>query len=284
MHSMDSTIADSGEQELGSRRPRGRRPEQVTTIRKAAVIGALVVLLVGGASSLATARLTDRQADLDQHRAENSQLASDVSRQAAQIAQLASQVSQQEAQLAASANQAGAGTQAVDRLNAEIAAMKGQVDALEAEKASLEQQLSDIQNPAPGPTPTALLTARWVHRLYPGEVATLVCVEIENTSDADVTISYSWTQFSAIDGADFVYPPRLYTQGSMRPTFPLLDGQLRPGEKRRGQLLMDVPAEARLTGLVWDIGFDRTPVTVDVPAETYLVVNNVTPGSHANDC
>jgi hypothetical protein len=64
-----------------------------------------------------------------------------------------------------------------------------------------------------------------------------------------------------------------------------MDGQLRPGEKRRGQLLYNVPVQARLTGLVWSAGFAGTPeITVDLPAETYLVVNNVTPGSHDNDC
>lgn len=283
MHAPESTIAEDHDQELDPRQRRGRRPAQFTTFRKAILVGALVALVVGTASSLATARLTDRRADLDRQRAENSQLASDVSRQATQIAQLASQVSQQEAQLAASASQAGAGTQTVDRLNAEMAALKGQVDALEAEKSSLEGQLAEIQNPAPGPLPTARLTARWVHRLYAGEIETFVCVEIENTSDSDADVSYSYTQFAAVDGADFAYPPSLGPSNWL--DFPLMDGQLGPGEKRRGQLLFDVPAQARLAGLVWDTGLEGTPeITVDLPGETYLLVNNVTPGSHANDC
>jgi hypothetical protein len=279
MRSSESPNAGSDEQEVDQ--PGGRRQARVTTVRRAIITGALVALLVGAASSLATVRLTDRQSDLEGPRAEITRLTGEVSRQAAQIAQLTGQVSQLEAQLA----QADEGTGAVDRLNAEIAAMKEQVGALEAEKAGLEEQLAQALNPAPGPTPTALLSASWVHRLYPGQIATVVCVEIENTSDSDVSISYSYTQFSAVDGADFVYPPRLYDPPSMRLAFPLMDGQLRPGEKRRGQLLYDVPAQALLTRLVWDAGFGASSeIAVDLPAEKFLVVNNVIPGSDANDC
>ena len=208
-------------------------------------------------------------------------MTTEVSRQDARIAQLTSQVGQLEAELA----QPGEGTGTVDRLNAEIAALKERVATFEAEKADLEEQLAQALNPAPGPSPTALLTASWVHRLYPGETATVVCVEIENTSDGDSSIAYSYSEFSAVDGADFVYPPRLSNPPSSWVAFPLMDGQLRPGEKRRGQLLYDVPAQALLTRLVWNAGFGATPeTTVDLPAEEFLVVDNVIPGSDANNC
>lgn len=264
----------------------GRRQQKVTTVRKAIIFGALAALLVGAMSSLATARLTDRQSDVDVQLAENTRLSSQVSQLDAHIAALTSQMSQVEAQLAQSASQAGEGSAAVDRLNGEIATLKEQVGALQAAKAGLEAQLSQALNPAPGPTPTALLTAKWVHRFYPGDINAVVCVEIENTSDSDISISYAYSQFSALDGADFAYPPRLHTPGyGIHIATPLLNGQLGAGQKRRGALLFDVPAKYLLTRLVWNAGLGEAPeISVDLPAEVFLIVNNVIPGSDANNC
>jgi hypothetical protein len=243
----DSPSPGGVEQQGDRRQPRSGRPAQVTTIRKAILIGALVAL-VGGASSLATARLMDRQ--------------SDSAAQQAEIAQLTSQVSEQKAELAQLTSQAVEGADEVDRLAAAVAAQEQralaaevQVGALEAEKASLEEQLSEVLNPAPGPTPTALLTARWVM----GTRDVVVCVEIENASDGDTSISYSYAQFSAIDLDDFVYPPRLHTPGyGIQLLTPLMSGELGPGEKRRGELLYAVPTQV-LKKLVWNAGFGDTP-------------------------
>jgi len=266
-------MAGDAEQEVGPRQPHGKPKAQVTTIRKALIIGAFVALLVGAVSSLATARLTDRQSDLDEQRA--------------QITQLASRVSQQEAQIAELTSQAGEGAGQVDRLNAEIAALNGQVLALEAEKASLEEQLSQILNPAPGPTPTAALTVNWVQPdcgtatdnngvvTYQDCRQNIVCVTIENTSESAIDIYYSYSQFSGIDGDNFVYPPRLPTPGyGIRLATPLTSGQLGPGEKGRGELLYDVQDQAPhavvpslFTRLVWNTGFGEAPeVVVDLPA------------------
>jgi cell division protein FtsB len=264
-------VGERPEQDVDPRPRTGAREAQVTTIRKAILGGALVALVVGGASSLATARLTDRQSDLDAQRAEITQLASQVSQQQAEIARSAGRVSQQEAQIAELASRAGDGADEVDRLTAEIAAQQDRIYALEAEKASLEEQLSEILNPAPGPAPTALLTAHWVQRYGAGSAETAVCVEVENTSDGDVSISYSYSQFSAFDGANFAYPPRLHSPGySIQLDTPLMSGQLSPGEKRRGELLYDVPELAVLTKLVWRAGFGEMPeIAIDLPAAGY---------------
>jgi len=267
----ESPLASGAQQQVGPPQPHGRRPAQVTTIRKAILLGALVALLVGGASSLATARLTDRQSDLDEQRAEINELASRVTQQEAELALAASRTRQQEAQIAELASRAGDGADEVDRLTAEIVAQLERINALEAEKASLEVQLSEILNPAPGPAPTALLTAHWVQRYSVGSTATAVCVEVENTSAGDVAIWYSYSQFSVRDGNNFVYPPRLHTPGySIQLDTPLMSGQLSPGEKRRGELLYDVPEQSLLTKLVWAAGFGESPeMAVDLPAAGY---------------
>jgi len=233
-------MASGAEQEVGPGQP-GGRPAQVTTIRKAIVIGAVVALLVGGASSLATARLTDRQSDLDE--------------QGAEITQLASRVGQQEGQIAQLANQ---------------------VDTLEAEKASREEQLSQILNPTPAPAPTALLSANWVARAFPESLYISVCVEIENTSTS-ASLAYAETQFSAVDRDNFVYPHN--ADYPMRLT-PLGSGQLSPGQKARGELMFHVPVDAVLTRLVfvWNAGSGATfpEIAVDLPAAlTFYSSNSV---------
>jgi cell division protein FtsL len=268
-------MAGDAEQEAGPREPDDRPPAQVTTIRKAIIIGALAALLVGAASSLATARLTDRQSDLDKQQVGITQLASQVSEQKAKITQLDSQVSEQKARIAQLVSPAGGGADEVDRLNAEIAALEDKVFALEAakltleaDKSTLQEQLSQILNPPSGPTPTAHLTGNWVQRAvgrYSGLTDAVVCAEIENTSDGDASIWYSSSQFHAIDGNNFVYPYPQYPAVSL--DTPLDNGQLSPGEKRRGELLFDVPVETVLTGLVWNTGFAETPeIAVDLPA------------------
>ncbi len=250
-----------------------RRP-RVTTLRRAIVLGAIAALVVGAGSSLATARLTDGRPDLDAQRAENgalvsqrtqsearnAELAGEVSQSKVRIAQLAGQVSALETRLARSMIQAREGTVSVDRLTAEVETLKGQ-------KARLEKQLSEALNAGSPSATSTLLKAKWVRR-YGYDVPTAVCIEIANPADAEANISYAYSQFTVVDGGRFVYPPRLHTPGySIQIDTPLLYGDLNPGEKRRGQLLFDVPVESVLTKLVWDMGIEGLPsVTVDLPA------------------
>ena len=72
--------------------PLDRRQPRVTTFRRAIVLGAIAVLVVGAGSSLATASLTDRQPDLEAHRAENSALVDQVRQSEARNAALAGEV------------------------------------------------------------------------------------------------------------------------------------------------------------------------------------------------
>lgn len=261
--------------------PLDMRQPRVTTFRRAIVFGAIAALVVGVGSSLATARLTDRQPDLEAQRADNTRLVSqlsqsearsaelsgEVSQSTARIAQVAGQVSALETRLAQSIGQASQGTASVDRLNAEVATLKGQISALEGEKARLEKRLSEVLNAGSHSPPSALLKAKWVRR-YLYRTPTAVCIEIANPADADANISYAYSQFTVVDGGRFAYPPRLHTPGySIQIDTPLLYGDLKPGEKRRGQLLFDVPVDSVLTKLVWDMGIEGLPsVTVDLPA------------------
>ena len=286
MRSQDPSISGIDDQPLDDQRheldePLDPRQPRVTTFRRAIVLGAIAALVVGAGSSLATARLTDRRPDLDAQRAENSalvsqvtqsdarnaELAGEVSQSKVRIAQLAGQVSALETRLAQSISQTGEGTASVDRLNSEVATLKGQISALESQKARLEKQLSEVLKAGSGSAPSALLKAKWVRR-YLYRTPTAVCIEIANPADADANISYAYSQFTVVDGGRFVYPPRLHTPGySIQIDTPLLYGDLNPGEKRRGQLLFDVPVESVLTKLVWDAGIVGLPsVTVDLPA------------------
>jgi len=278
----DSPSPGGEVQQGGSRQPRSGRAAQVATIRTAILIGALVAL-VGGASTLATARLMDRQADLDDRQAE--------------IAQLASQVTEQEAHLAQLASQAVEGADEVDRLNAALAAQEQRalaaevhVETLEAERASLEEQLSDILNPAPGPTPTALLTVNWVQRATEfspfgsNKLWVVVNVTIENTSAGEVDVFYSGSQFTAKDDQQFVYPAVFPTGpffcGAVDPGRekilepPLSGGSLGTGEKAAGDMAFDLPeGGVVLTQLVWGSG---------LPGVDELVVDLVPPQVNAN--
>jgi hypothetical protein len=257
---------DNGtEHEARAYEPHGGRRAPVTAIQKAIVVGAIVVL-AGGAGSLVTARLTDRQPDLEEQLAANTQLTSQVRQNDARIAELASQVSQKDARIAELAGQAAKGTEGVDRLNAEIAALKEQVRALGAEKTGLQEQLQQILNPAPGPTPTGVIRANWLTR-YGGGTPTAICIEIENTSRGDASFSYSYSQISVTAGENFVYPPRLHTPGySIQLSTPLLFGELRPGEKRRGELLYDIPVGVIPKTLVWKAEFGKAAgIAVKLP-------------------
>ncbi|HSL33734.1 MAG TPA: hypothetical protein VK871_08805, partial [Candidatus Limnocylindrales bacterium] len=90
MRSADSTTTATVEEELDTRQPAGKRQRRITTVRRAIIAGAVVAVLAGGAGSLATARLTDRQSDLESQGAEITGLTTEVSRQDARIAQLTS--------------------------------------------------------------------------------------------------------------------------------------------------------------------------------------------------
>lgn len=243
----------------------GRRPARVTTIRMVIVVGVLAALVAGGAGSVATARLTDRQSDLDD-------LASHVSDQAAQIAQLSSQ--------------AGEGAAEVDRLNAEIVLLNGKIFDLEATKLSLEDQLSHNLEPAPGPTATAALTVNWIEiategRAYgPNKSWVVLNVTIENASEGEVDVFYSGSQFTAKDAQNFVLPaafpagplscgpPEHARNQLLAPA--LSGGSLGPGEKASGDMAFDPPAGgAVLTKLVWNAGLPGlADIVVDLPSPT----------------
>jgi len=277
---LESVNFDTDDQPLEVDELPATRQPRVTTFRKAIVLGAIAALVMGAGSSLATARLTDRQPDLEAQRAENAQLVSqmsesearnaalagEVSQSEARIARLAGQVKALETRLAESISQAGEGTASVDRLNAELATLKERISTLEGEKARLQKQLSEVLNAGSKSATSTLLKAKWVRR-YGYGTPTAVCIEIANSADADANISYAFSQFTAVDGGRFVYPPRLHTPGySIQIDTPLLYGDLNPGEKRRGQLLFDVPVGTGLTKLVWDMGEGMPSVTIDLPA------------------
>lgn len=277
---LESVNFDTDDQPLEVDELPATRQPRVTTFRKAIVLGAIAALVMGAGSSLATARLTDRQPDLEAQRAENAQLVSqmsesearnaalagEVSQSEARIARLAGQVKALETRLAESISQAGEGTASVDRLNAELATLKERISTLEGEKARLQKQLSEVLNAGSKSATSTLLKAKWVRR-YGYGTPTAVCIEIANSADADANISYAFSQFTAVDGGRFVYPPRLHTPGySIQIDTPLLYGDLNPGEKRRGQLLFDVPVGTGLTKLVWDMGEGMPSVTIDPPA------------------
>ena len=256
--------------------PHRRRPPPVTTVSRAVAGGALAALLVGVASSLATARLTDRQPAIDAHRAEIAQLTSRVSEQEAEIARLTGEPVQGE--------DPGAGGDD-GQLNAEIADLRDQLDAVEVqrdsfeeqvtalqgENASLDEQLQQMLNPDPGPLPTARMDVKSVRRSCIGCPEIIVCVELENTSTSDIDLYYSYSQFTPIDGDNFVYPPRFHTPGyGTQLAAPLMDGGLSPGEKRRGQLLYDVPEHVDLVRVVWNIGYGDPPeISFELPAPEY---------------
>lgn len=288
MRSLESSISSTDDRPHEDHQPHDldepldMRQPRVTTFRRAIVLGAIAALVVSAGSSLATARLTDRKPELEAQRAENSalvsqvrqsearnaELAGEVSQSKARIAELAGEVSALETRLAQSISKAGEGTASVDRLNAEVETLKGQISTLEGEKARLEKQLSEVLKAGSGSATSELLTATWVRRSGGDSTPTAVCIEIANPTNASATVSYSYSQFSVVDGGRFVYPPRLHTPGySIQLDTPLLYGELNPGEKRRGQLLYDVPVQAVLTRLVWDTGLEGMPsVTVGLPA------------------
>jgi len=255
--------------------PYRRRPPPVTTVSRAVVIGALAALLVGVGSSLATARLTDRQPDIDEQRAEIAELTSRVSEQEAEIGRLTGEP-------VGSGDPGGAGGD-VDRLNVEISDLRDQLAAVEDQKDSFEEQVSVLQaenanldeqllqflNPDSGPLPTAVLTVRSVRHWLPGEGPFIACVEIENTSTADVDLFYSYSQFSAADGDNFLYSPAPHMPG-FQLNHPLMDGQLSPREKARGELLFNVPQGVALDRVDWNIGFGDPPeISFELPAPEF---------------
>jgi len=155
--------------------------------------------------------------------------------------------------------------------------LKGAEARLGALSEEVETLRSDVRALAPTaavpsasslPAPAARLSVNWVQRYCGGCQETAVCVTIENTSDSGVSIPYSYSQFSAVDGDNFTYPPRLHTPGySIQLKTPLMTGELGPGEKRKGELLYDVPPQAVLSRLVWNAGFGETPeIALDLPA------------------
>lgn len=262
-------MAGSAEDGGGQHQAQGGQQRRVTTIQKALIIGAVVVLLVSGASSLATARLTDRQSDLDDQQAE--------------ITQLASQVSQQEEQITQLEDLLGEGPVEVTALNSEIADLEQQLEVVQAEKASLEEQLTQFMNPDPGPAPTVELSVNWQQWAVEGNYFSrirgwvLVRVTIENTSDDDAEVYYSGSQFLAKDDQQFVYPA-MFPAGPFlcggiddgRDTLllpALTGGSLGPGERVAGDMAFDIPAGVVLTKLVWNAGIQGSPeIAVDLPS------------------
>lgn len=199
------------------------------------------------------------------------------------ITQLASQVAQQEAQIVQLEDLLGEGPVEVVALNSEIADLEQQLEVVQADKATLEQQLSQFMNPDPGPTPTVELTANWQQWAVEGNHFmrvrgwVLVKVTVENTSQDEVDVYYSGSQFLAKDDQQFVYPAMFpagpfwcggIDDGRDTLLLPALSGgSLGPGEKVSGDMAFDIPAGVVLTKLVWNAGIQGSPeIVVDLPS------------------
>jgi uncharacterized protein DUF4352 len=248
-------MAREGQPGAPGGRPPGPRPATgEVTVRRAIIIGTLFALLVGGVSSLATAQLAgqppDQSADLNRLNAEIDALKAAAS--AAEVAAASLEARASAAELEAA------------NLGVRASAAEEQVATLESENASLQEQLSQLVNPPSGPSPTADLTVNWMRNLTPSSEEVVVCVTIENTSDNGASLFYSEFQFSALDAGSFVYPP------VVNPSFlsvPLMSGELRPGESRRGELPYVISPQAQpLVRLVWHTGYEETPeIALDLP-------------------
>ena len=233
------------------------------TTRRTILIAAVVAIVAAGIASGATAQLTS-----------NADAGND---QGAQLAELRAQASAQSSAHAAALDelQATASEHAdtIEALTAEVAALEEQSAAdaarreeIQAEKVALEDQLNQLLNPPAGPIPTATVNALW-NRRDSGRAAVVVCVELTNTSDADADLYYSYAQFSGVDLEDFVYPSRLHTPGyGIELQTPVRDGTIGPGERRRGELLFEVPTGHRLIRLTWADGATQPPeITIALP-------------------
>jgi hypothetical protein len=221
-------------------------PRRATNTQKTVIIAVIAAVLGSAISGVVTARLTDRQSALTEREA--------------QIDELRAQASQRDAEFARLTADAADAEDAAEQMTARIATLEeasaasmSQIETLQVEKAALEEQLNQILNPPAGPVPTASLTALWVR--YMSDRSRMVCVEIENTSDADTDIYYSYAQFTARNLDGFVFPPELYPANYA--SLQLLgSGDLAPGDKRRGTLFFS--ESRRVTWLVWESGLGET--------------------------
>jgi outer membrane murein-binding lipoprotein Lpp len=246
---------------------RAGTPQPPTSLRRAVIVGGLIAILVGATSGLVTARLTDRVPELASQRAEIARLTADLDAGNERIEELVAEVD------------AASDSEDIDRLSAEVAGLETQVAGLErqvedvtADRQRLEGELAVALNPspaaepAPPPAATAVLAARYVKRHGGGE-NTVICIGIGNTSTDPLDIGFSYSQFTVVDGDNYVYTARLHTPGysTQLPT-PLLYGQLAPGERARGQLLFSMPVGATPARLIWSTDF-ATPseITIELP-------------------
>jgi hypothetical protein len=226
------------------------------------LLAGVVAVIAAAIASGATAQLTGNQAAVNDLQARLGELQAQASAQASVYA-----VAVDELQTTASAQAA-----TIDGLTAEMTALEEQsaadatrLEEIQAEKAALEEQLDQLLNPPAGPIPTATVEAFWMRRY--GTTSVAVCVELANTTDADVDLYYSYAQFSGADAKGFVYPSRLHTPGyGIELTTPVRDGTMGPGERRRGELLFEVPTDERMTRLVWASGATEPPeITINLP-------------------
>jgi hypothetical protein len=222
----------------------------------------VVAIVAAAIASAATAQLTGNQDASDGLEAQVAQLQAQASAQASAHAGAVDEL-----QAAASAQAA-----TIDGLTSQVTALEEQAEAdaaqlegIQAEKLALEEQLDQLLNPPAGPVPTATGEALWMRRY--GTTSVAVCVELANTSDANVDLYYSYAQFSGSDAEGFVYPSRLHTPGyGIELTTPVRDGTMGPGEQRRGELLFEVPTGQRMNTLVWATGATEPPeLTIALP-------------------
>jgi hypothetical protein len=259
---------------------RPERPEDETstaTPNRVVVIAVAAALVAGAVAGLAIGRLTAGQAsaqggntsgqDVEAMRTEIEQLTSEAEEREAEVDRLTADADGHAEEVTGLTTELSERDAEVDEMTEEIAALEGQLEALEAEKVTLQEQLDQVINPPLGPSPTAELRVSWVRREnFEDEV--VACVQIKNTSTTDLDFYYSYAQFSAFDGDNSVYPPVSLYAGQI--DFPMADGQLGPGEARRGKLLYEVPSGSRLTRLLWTTGFEDTPeISVDVHEDRF---------------
>ena len=157
------------------------------TTRRTILIAVMVAIVAAAIASGVTARLIGNQGGSGDQDAELAELRAQASAQASAHAAAVEELQ------ATGSEQADT----IDALNDQVTALAEQSEAdaarleeIQAEKVALEEQLDQLLNPPAGRTPTATVDAFWVLR-YGSSASVAVCVELANTSDADVDVYYS---------------------------------------------------------------------------------------------
>ena len=225
--------------------------------QRSILIAVAVAIVAAAIASGVTAQVTSNQGALEDRDNQLAELRAQASAHAATVGELRAAASDQAA--------------VIDGLNAQVTALTeraeadaAQMEQIQAEKLALQEQVDQLLNPPLGPAPTATLKAFWVRRVSSFVAA---CVELTNTSDADIDLYFSSGQFSAVDRDAFVYPSLFVGPGyGINLTTPLRDGSLGPGERRRGELEFEVLVGHPLTELTWENGATSPPaITIDLP-------------------